>query len=231
MRLTKDITDPGYLRSYGRRRGKKLRPGRERLMKELLPRIAIDPDKPVLDQFDPPRRAYWMEIGFGGGEHLAEQAARHPDIGMIGCEPFLDGVAKFLSQVDARGLDNVRVYPDDARHLFAGLPDGGLERVFILFPDPWPKTRHHKRRLIQTPLLDALARVLKDGGELRVASDHMDYIRWTLEHVMPHPAFEWTAERAADWRTPPADWVRTRYEQKALAGETIVYLLFKRRPR
>lgn len=231
MTSAKDITDPGYLRSYGRRRGKKLRPGRERLMAELLPTIALDPDKPVLDQFAAPMRAYWMEIGFGGGEHLAEQAAAHPDVGLIGCEPFLDGVAKLLAQLDEQGGDNVRVHPDDARQLFPQIPDGGLERIFVLFPDPWPKTRHHKRRLIQTPLLDDFARMLADGGELRVASDHMDYIRWTLDHVMPHPDFEWTAEGPADWRTPPADWVQTRYEQKALAGNTIVYLRFRRIPR
>lgn len=228
MTSAKDITDPGYLRSYGRRRGKKLRPGRERLMAELLPAIELDPERPVLDQFDPPRRAYWMEIGFGGGEHLVEQAAAHPDVGLIGCEPYLDGVAKALSAIQDRGLDNVRLYPDDARHLFAQIPDGGLERVFVLFPDPWPKTRHHKRRLIQTPFLDEIARILAPGGELRVASDHMDYIRWTLAHLTPHPAFEWTAEHPRDWRTPPADWIETRYEQKALAGTTMVYLSFRR---
>ncbi|MBF0248207.1 MAG: tRNA (guanosine(46)-N7)-methyltransferase TrmB [Alphaproteobacteria bacterium] len=225
------ITDPGFLRSYGRRRGKKLRPGRERLMAELLPTIAVEPGKAPADQFARRYPAYWLEIGFGGGEHLAAQAKAHPDVGMVGCEPFLDGVAKLVTAVDEAGLDNVRIHADDARQIFSDIPDGALERVFILFPDPWPKTRHHKRRLIQAPLLDACARMLADGGELRVASDHMDYVRWTLEHVIPHPDFEWLADRPTDWRTPPADWIPTRYEQKKLAGDKIAYLCFRRRTR
>lgn len=232
MTSERDITDPDYLRSYGRRRGKKLRPGRERLMGELLPAISVNLERPLAGQFAVPKRAYWLEIGFGGGEHLAAQAAAHPDVGMIGCEPFQDGVAKLLSQVDEAELENVRVHADDARQIFHLIPDGALERVFVLFPDPWPKTRHHKRRLIQAPLLDAFARMLADGGELRIASDHMDYVRWALTHVMRHRDFEWLAEGPSDWRAPPADWIRTRYEQKALArGETCVYLRFRRRVR
>jgi len=227
-----DITDPAYLRSYGRRRGKKLRPGRERLMADLLPRIAVTLDRPLVEQFATPIRAYWLEIGFGGGEHLAAQARAHPDVGVIGCEPFLDGVAKVLAEIDEYNIDNVRLHADDARQIFPHVADGVLERVFVLFPDPWPKSRHHKRRLIQGPLLDDFARMLMDGGELRIASDHMDYVRWVLGHVMRHPDFEWTAEGPEDWRTPPADWIRTRYEQKALAkGDKCVYLRFRRRVR
>jgi tRNA (guanine-N7-)-methyltransferase len=227
-----EITDPGYLRSFGRRRGKKQRPGRERLLAELLPRIAVTQDRPVVDQFSPPKRAYWLEIGFGGGEHLAAQAQAHPDVGLIGCEPFVDGVAKALSQIDEHDLDNVRLHADDARQIFPLINDGALQRVFVLFPDPWPKARHHKRRLIQGPLLDEIARILEDGGEFRFASDHMDYVRWVLIHVARHAEFEWTAQGPEDWRTPPADWIRTRYEQKALAkGDRCVYLCFRRRPR
>lgn len=232
MASEKDISDPGYLRSFGRRQGKKLSPGRTRLMTDLLPRISIELDKPVRDHFAPDVRALWLEIGFGGGEHLAAQAHANPDVGIVGCEPFIDGVAKLLAQVSEAELQNVRIYDDDARKIFPNIKDGELQRAFVLFPDPWRKSRHHKRRFIQTQSLDELARMLEDGGELRVASDHMDYVRWTLAHVMRHPDFEWTAEGPEDWRVPPADWIQTRYEQKALAkGDKCVYLRFKRKPR
>ncbi|OEJ64316.1 tRNA (guanosine(46)-N7)-methyltransferase TrmB [Magnetovibrio blakemorei] len=224
-------TDPGYLRSYGRRRGKKQRPGRERLMDDLLPRLQVKSGTPIPDQFPPGTKALWLEIGFGGGEHLSQQAKAHPDIGFIGCEPFLNGVGKLLSQLDNDGSENVRIHADDARDIFPDFPDGSLARVFVLFPDPWPKTKHHKRRLIQTPFLDDLARMLEDGGEFRLASDHMGYVRWALAHVSRHPDFEWMAEGPEDWREPPEDWIGTRYEQKRLAGDTIVYLRFRRKPR
>ena len=231
MTSESEKTDPGYLRSYGRRRGKKLRPGRERLMAELLPHIAVRPGVPVRDQFPADIRELWMEIGFGGGEHLAAQAQGNPDVGIVGCEPFLNGVAKLLSQIDEHDLKNVRLHADDARDMFPDVADGALDKVFILFPDPWPKAKHHKRRLIQTPLLDDLARMLKDGGEFRFASDHMGYVRWVLDFATRHPDFEWMAEGPADWRTPPDDWTRTRYQQKALAGDVIVYLRFRRKSR
>jgi len=224
-------TEPGYLRSYGRRRGKKLRPGRERLMENVLPGISIKPGAPVTDQFPSDIRELWMEIGFGGGEHLAAQAKAHPEVGIIGCEPFLNGVAKLLSLLDENKSENVRIYADDARDIFPDVADGALDRAFILFPDPWPKAKHHKRRLIQTPLLDDLARMLKDGGEFRFASDHMGYVRWVLSFALKHPDFEWMAEGPRDWRDPPDDWTRTRYEQKALAGDVMVYLRFRRKPR
>lgn len=224
-------TEPSYLRSYGRRRGKKLRPGRERLMEDVLPRISIKPGMPVTEQFPPDIRELWMEIGFGGGEHLAAQAQAHPDVGIIGCEPFLNGVAKLLSLLDENKSQNVRIYADDARDIFPDVADGALDRAFILFPDPWPKAKHHKRRLIQTPLLDDLARMLKDGGEFRFASDHMGYVRWVLSFALKHPDFEWMAEGPSDWRDPPDDWTRTRYQQKALAGDVMVYLRFRRKLR
>jgi tRNA (guanine-N7-)-methyltransferase len=227
-----DKTDPEYLRSFGRRRGKKLRPGRERLMADALPALTFNLNLSLTEQFERPFKAYWLEVGFGGGEHLAAQASANPDIGLVGCEPFMDGVAKAVTQINETGLDNVRLHADDARQTFPQIPDGALDRVFVLFPDPWPKARHNKRRLIQGPLLDDIARMLRDGGEFRFASDHMDYVRWVLAHVMRHPEFEWTAQGPADWRTPPDDWIRTRYEQKALArGEKCVYLRFRRRPR
>jgi len=201
-------------------------------MSGLLPRISIDENKAVRDHFAPGIQALWLEIGFGGGEHLAAQAQAHPGVGIVGCEPFIDGVAKLLAQVNDTGVENVRVFGDDARKIFPNIKDGELERAFVLFPDPWRKSRHHKRRFIQPQILDEFARMLEDGGELRVASDHMGYVRWTLAHVMRHPDFEWTAEGPRDWRNPPADWIRTRYEEKALAkGDTCVYLRFRRRVR
>jgi len=232
MMSDSDLTDPGYLRSFGRRQGKKLSPARERLMATLLPKIAVDPEKLAPDQFAPDIHSLWLEIGFGGGEHLAAQAAKNPNVGIVGCEPFIDGVAKLLAQVDQAKLKNVRIHGDDARQIFPCFQDGAVDRVFVLFPDPWPKSRHHKRRFIQTEVLDSFARMLKDGGELRVASDHMGYVRWTLAHVMAHPDFEWLADRPSDWRTPPQDWIRTRYEEKALAkGDACVYLCFRRKAR
>ncbi|MEG3617057.1 tRNA (guanosine(46)-N7)-methyltransferase TrmB [Magnetovibrio sp. PR-2] len=231
MTSDSEKSEPEYLRSYGRRQGKKLRPGRERLMAELLPKIKIVPGQPIAAQFASGVQSMWMEIGFGAGEHLAMQAQAHPDVGLIGCEPFVNGVAKLLSKIDDADIQNIRIHPDDARDIFPDIEDGGLGRIFILFPDPWPKIKHHKRRLIQSRLLDDLARLLDDDGELLFASDHMGYVRWTLAMVLKHRDFEWVCEGPADWRTPPDNWIKTRYEQKALAGDVMVYLRFRRKPR
>ncbi|GEO82692.1 tRNA (guanosine(46)-N7)-methyltransferase TrmB [Pararhodospirillum oryzae] len=226
-------------RFHGRRKGKPLRAGRQRLMETLLPRLAIPlPEGTPAPMIDPftlfgrPVKAVWLEIGFGGGEHLCAQAAAHPDIGFIGAEVFEYGVGKALSQIDDRGLDNVRLCPDDVRPLLARLPEACLERLFVLFPDPWPKTRHAKRRMIQPARLDLFGHLLVDGGELRVASDDMGYVRWTLRHATDHRLFRWTATGPGDWREPPADWVQTRYEAKALAvGRKPAYMVFRRLPR
>lgn len=220
---------------YGRRKGRALRPGRQRLLAELLPRIAIDDgaDRIVpAALFGQPVRDIWLEVGFGGGEHLAELARLHADVGLIGCEPFMNGVARLLGEIDRDSIENIRIYSDDARDLVDRLPDASIGRAFVLFADPWPKSRHHRRRFIGPENLDRLARVMKDGAELRLASDQMPLIRWMLFHTAGHPAFEWTARRAADWRTRPAGWPPTRYEAKALAkGIACVYLTFRRRPR
>ncbi len=223
---------------YGRRRGRRIRPERARLFDRMMPALTLDLDalqRNPAGCFPRPVRAVWLEVGFGGGEHLVRQAAAHPDIGFIGCEPFLNGVAKLLTAVDAAPddapLDNIRVYPDDARAVLDRLPDRSLDRAFILFPDPWPKARHNRRRFIAPPQLDALARVLSPGAELRLATDHMDYLRWMLFYCLRHDAFEWLARGPADWRERPADWPPTRYEEKALQKETpCVYLRFRRRP-
>jgi tRNA (guanine-N7-)-methyltransferase len=170
----------------------------------------------------------WLEIGFGGGEHLAAQAARRPDVLFIGAEPFQNGVASALRHIDEAGLNNVRVHDGDARELLARIPDASLERIFLLFPDPWPKARHHKRRLLQRDTAAELARTLKPGGRLRFASDWADYVNWSLEILSATPGLTWSADRAADWRTPPADHVTTRYEEKRLGDCDPVFLDFVR---
>jgi tRNA (guanine-N7-)-methyltransferase len=224
-------------RVYGRRKGKPLKPARQAALDTVLPLIRIERPAPgaIIDLaslFGDKRRALWIEIGFGAGEHLAATASAHPDVGFIGCEIFINGIASLARHIDAGGIANVRVFPDDARILLAALPDAAVERMYLLFPDPWPKARHAKRRFIGPANLDAIARVLADGGELRVASDDAGYIRWTLEHLTNHPAFSWTARGPEDWRAPPPDSVATRYAEKArAAGRSAVFLTFLRRRR
>ena len=235
----------GALRSYGRVKSRPIKARQAGLLDSLLPAIAI-PDGPIdLARLKPDAAEIWLEIGFGGGEHLAEQAARRPDVLFLAAEPFLNGVASALRHIDERGLSNVRLRHGDARELLADLPDGYLSRIFILFPDPWPKTRHHKRRLMQPEVIADLARALKPDGALRFATDWSDYADWTIERMTgpgtlspaagggegsfkPSP-FRWTAETAADWRTPPHDHVTTRYEQKRLGDCAPVFLDFVRR--
>jgi tRNA (guanine-N7-)-methyltransferase len=214
------------LRSYGRVKSRTIKPRQAALMDDLLPRLRA----PAGD-FDPRALApglaeAWLEIGFGGGEHLAAQAARRPDVLFLGAEPFQNGVASALRHIDEAGLGNVRLHDGDARELLARLPDACLARVFVLFPDPWPKARHHKRRLIQADTAAELARVLAPGGRLRFASDWADYVDWSLQRLIAAPGLAWAAERAADWRTPPADHVTTRYEEKRLGDCAPVFLEF-----
>jgi tRNA (guanine-N7-)-methyltransferase len=202
----------------------------------LLPRLSIAvPGPGELDPrwlFGPVERPIWLEIGFGGGEHLAFQAECQSGIGILGCEVFENGIAKLLAEIDRRQLTNIRIFADDARILLAALPDASIERVFILFPDPWPKTRHQKRRLISRGNLDHLAKIMMDGAELRLATDDPDYFSLMLENVTRHPAFKWPARRPADWRERPTDWPPTRYEEKArVAGRKPFFLRFERRPR
>ncbi len=230
----------GLKRLYGRRQSFRLRGRQERLIDELLPKLEVHlPGVSALDPTTlfPHADEIWLEVGFGGGEHLAWQARKNPHVGLIGAEPFINGLAKLLSKIedaslDGKPLSNIRILPGDARPLLQCLPEASLDRAFLLFPDPWPKTRHHKRRFVQTSVLDELARVLKDDAEFRVASDIPGYVAWTLERVMPHAAFIWTAESPGDWRKRAPDWPPTRYEQKALrAGRRPAYLKFRRKPR
>lgn len=234
---------------YGRRRGKKLNPSREVLLRCFAPKVRL----PVFengqivrpsDLFPEKPEKVWLEIGFGGGEHLAEQSFLHPDIGFIGAEVYLNGVTSLLAHLTGTegtgnvpeniGLkqgrvDNVRIYDDDVRDLFKHFTPAGFDRIYVLFPDPWPKKRHADRRFIGSKNLPVLASLLKKGGQLRIASDDMNYIRWSLRHLMASNDFEWLARTADDWRKPPTDWVKTRYEQKALKkGAKPVYLSFER---
>ena len=220
---------------YGRRKGHRLRPGRQRLLDQALPELQLDlPESGPLDPaglFARRPERLWLEIGFGGGEHLAAQAAAHPEIGLIGCEPFISGVARLLSLIQGQGLTNVRLFTDDARLLLQALPAGCLERIFVLFPDPWPKTRHHKRRIVNAATAAEFARLLQAGGEVRLATDDMSYARAMLLALRGHAALHWQAERPKDWRERPPDWPLTRYESKALAaGRMCVYLRFRRTP-
>src|SRR4051794_8760782 len=198
-----DVASAPRRRIYGRRRGRKLRPGQRRLHESLLPHLAVSlPETGMLDPaslFAGRPDPVWLEIGFGAGEHLAAQAASHPEIGFIGCEVFENGVARLVAEIARRNLENIRIFPDDVRVLLDALAPASLDRVFILFPDPWPKARHHKRRLVSTATLDRLAVLMRNGAELRLATDDCGYLAWMLEHASAHPGFAWLARRPADW--------------------------------
>jgi tRNA (guanine-N7-)-methyltransferase len=179
--------------------------------------------------FTPPPDRVWLEIGFGAGEHLAAQATAHPDIGFIGCEPFINGVAALLARIEAGALDNIRIHAGDASFVLDALSDQSLDQVFLLFPDPWPKARHAKRRFIAPVTLDALARVMRPGAILRLATDDVGYMRWSLCQITPRTDFQWLAEGPEGWRRRPADQPATRYEEKARSqGRQPVFLNFRR---
>jgi tRNA (guanine-N7-)-methyltransferase len=202
-------------------------------MADAYPRLAIDlaapPPTPLAALFSLPVDDVRLEIGFGGGEHLVAEALAAPATGFIGVEPFVEGMGKAVTAIDERGLGNVRLHDGDAVHLLDWLPPASLARVDLLYPDPWPKRRHWKRRFVRPDNLDRIARVLSPGGRFRVASDIDDYIAWTLRHLLARDDFTWTAERADDWRQPFPGWPGTRYEAKALAaGRRPTYLEFRR---
>ena len=219
---------------FGRRKGKALRAGQARLLDALLPTICIDLQSsapPSLAALFPGTvREVRLEIGFGGAEHLIAQAEANPDCGFVGIEPFINGMAKALAAIDARGLTNIRLHHGDAIDLLAWLPAASLSKVYLLYPDPWPKRRHWKRRFVQDRTVAGIARVLRPGGEFRFASDIEDYAAWTLIRLLRAPDFEWTAERADDWRKAWPEFQSTRYENKAKReGRTPCYLTFRRR--
>ncbi len=228
--------DAPWRNFYGRIKGKTLRPKQEEYLQKDLDRLSpgdvdweVNPERHPLDlaaQFD--GAPVWLEIGFGGGEHMVHQAAQNPAVGIIGAEPFINAVAMLLGKIRQAGVQNLRVYPGDARNLFDVLPEASISKAFLLYPDPWPKKKHHRRRFVTQEHLEPLHRVLQPGAELRVATDIPDYVRQTLVEV-PKAGFHWLADRPADWQEPWADWHSTRYEQKALReGRVPHYLTFER---
>ena len=227
---------------YGRRHGKTLRKGQKDLLETRLAELAPpgatwdeNPDRNPIDlpalfpPTDAGAREIWLEIGFGGGEHMLAMAAAHPDIGLIGCEAYINGVAMLLAGVERSGVENLAIHPGDARDMMDVLPDGSIAQVFLLYPDPWPKKRHHKRRFINPENLDQLARIMAPGAILRLATDIGDYVRHSLEVMGRDRRFAWLAQRPVDWRAPWPGWPGTRYEAKALQeGRTPNYLSFEK---
>jgi tRNA (guanine-N7-)-methyltransferase len=218
---------------FGRRKGKTLRAHQAGLMDTLLPQVRVDLSAPVSRPgalFPGCPDDLRLEVGFGGGEHLAADALAHPERGFLGCEPFVNGVAKLMARIETSGLRNIRVHPGDAGDLIDALPAASLSGVCILYPDPWPKRRHKERRFISDRMLSRLARVMRSGAELRFASDIDDYVHWTLARILRSPDFLWPAQNEAKWSTPWPNWSGTRYEDKAMReGRRPVYLTFLRR--
>jgi len=218
---------------FGRRKGHPLKPRQAALFDTLLPKLALDLSKPAptpAKLFPRPVDAVRLEIGFGGGEHLISEASRHPTIGFIGIEPFVNGMAKMLAAIAAENGRNIRLHHGDATDVIAWLPKSSLARVDLIHPDPWPKRRHWKRRFVQDDSVAAIARILGPGGEFRFVTDIPDYAAWTLARLLRSPDFEWTAERADDWRLPWAEFSGTRYHAKAhCEGRVPCYLIFKRK--
>jgi tRNA (guanine-N7-)-methyltransferase len=218
---------------FGRRKGHALKPRQSALFDSLLPQLALDLNMPAPSDL----RALFngvsdvrLESGFGGGEHLIAEATRQPDVGFIGIEPFINGMAKALAAIDDRKLANIRLYHGDTTDVLAWLPAASLSRFDLLYPDPWPKRRHWKRRFVQDRSVAAIAKLLHAGGEFRFASDIPDYVGWTLMRLLRSPEFEWTAERADDWRKPWPHFSSTRYEAKAKReGRVPCYLIFRRK--
>lgn len=218
---------------FGRRKGHKLRIHQADLIDNLLPRLALDIGRPaperLADLFEEDVGDVRLEIGFGGGEHLIAEARAFPDIGFIGCEPYVNGMAKILTQIEAQNIANIRLYAGDAAELLAWAPAQSLARIDLIHPDPWPKRRHWKRRFVQDATIAQMSRVLDPAGEFRFVSDIDDYCSWTLMHMQRSKDFAWTAERADDWRKPWPHYTMTRYGRKAeREGRKAAYLIFKR---
>ena len=215
---------------YGRSRGKSLRAGQKDLLAEALPLFSIAMEDLTEGRaFARTPREVWLEIGFGAGEHLIEQAKANPEVGIVGCDPFLNGIVAALAGLKREDISNVRLRRGDAQAVIETAPDAFFSRVFVLYPDPWPKRRHHKRRLIARGVIDSLARVMRPGAELRFATDIDDYAGWTLARFLASPHFRWAAAQADDWRRPWPEWRPTRYEAKArFENRRSVYLTFVR---
>ncbi len=218
---------------FGRRKGHKLRIHQAGLIENLLPQLSLDIGGPapadLAALFEPKVDSVRLEIGFGGGEHLAAEAQAFPHIGFIGCEPYVNGMAKILGAIEADGIGNIKLFAGDAAELLAWAPPRALDRIDLIHPDPWPKRRHWKRRFVQDATVTAMARVLKPSGEFRFVCDIDDYVAWTLARLLRSPDFEWTAEQASDWRLPWDGYTMTRYGRKAAReGRRAAYLRFVR---
>ncbi|MEM7289835.1 MAG: tRNA (guanosine(46)-N7)-methyltransferase TrmB [Pseudomonadota bacterium] len=218
---------------FGRRKSKALSPKAQHRFDNLLPKLRIVVDGPSPDNldelFDKKSERLIVEIGFGGGEHLVQQALTNPQHSYIGVEPFVNSMAKALRAIDEKSIRNIRLYDEDAVELLDWLPGQLVDEIDLLYPDPWPKLRHWKRRFVNTKNLDRFARVLKSGGRFHFASDIDTYVNWTLQHCDAHPSFDWKADDASDWQIPYENWVRTRYEAKAVrGGRTPAYLRFEK---
>jgi tRNA (guanine-N7-)-methyltransferase len=228
-----DVASRAHGSFFGRRKGHKLRAHQAELIADLLPQLSFDlatpPPARLGALFAPPVDEVKLEIGFGGGEHLIAEAEAHPQTGFIGCEPYVNGMAKILAQIETRGLRNIRLFAGDAAELLAWAPPTSLARIDLIHPDPWPKRRHWKRRFVQDATVMAMARALRDDGEFRFVCDIDDYSAWTLAHLTRSTDFAWTAERARDWREPFAGYTMTRYGRKAeREGRRAAYLHFRR---
>jgi tRNA (guanine-N7-)-methyltransferase len=225
-------TIPDEPQFYGRRKGHPIRPHRQQLMNDLLPTLLVSPEQSnsinATALFEDTSEV-WLEIGFGAGEHLSAQAENYSHIGFIGCEPYINGVAALLSVIEKKSLTNIRIYNDDARKLLERLAPASINKVFVLFSDPWPKKRHNRRRFINSKNLDALSRIMIDQAEFRFATDDISFVRWGLDAFYKHPDFKWLAQGPEDWRARYSDALPTRYEAKALKqGKKCVYLTYQR---
>ncbi|MCC3861878.1 tRNA (guanosine(46)-N7)-methyltransferase TrmB [Pseudemcibacter aquimaris] len=229
----KDLENIQGSRIYGRRHGKPLKKASAARLEEYFPKYSISLDNADVDfaaLFDHNPKEYWLEIGFGKGEHLVAQAKANPDVGFIGCEPFINGVSGLIDHMDREGVTNIRFFMDDARLLMDKMPDNFISRAFILFPDPWRKKRHYKRRVVSPGNVAVLSRLLKSGAELRIGTDHHDYCRWILARMLENPDFNWQSNGPEDWHIRPDDWPATRYELKALeVGRLSAYMSYIRK--
>jgi tRNA (guanine-N7-)-methyltransferase len=236
MNYTKYSDKRKKRRLYGRRQGRPLNPSRTRVIEKILPQLSL-PGELITEEenldpdllFPAPSNPVWFEIGFGNGEHLAALMRANPGNNYIGAEPFINGMAAFLKDIAKDPKDNIRVWMEDAITVINSLKVGTLDGIYILNPDPWPKKKHHKRRIVSPKNLDRFARVLKPGGWLIMTTDVDDLAEWMLTHTFRHPSFEWTAENRMDWTSSPPGWIETRYEQKGRRQERRqTYLIFRR---
>ncbi len=228
--MTEKLEQQHHIRSFVKRKGRKLSAAKQDLFTEILPQFELraDQEQQNLKQILASTKKLNLEIGFGAGEHLALQASHNPQEIFIGCEPFMQGVAKLLARIKSEKLDNIFIYQGDALEILSLLPDNALSKIFILFPDPWPKTKHHKRRIIKQENIKVFTQKLKQEGLLRLATDHQEYASWMIALLHDYKDLIWQADQVKAWYQQPADWVETKYQKKALAGDTYFFYNFKK---